>query len=106
MASIANSLKNTLRPHTRLIRFKYGANQSGMTSVFFLLLLEFFGLGSATQAAKETKPTPTGATSSPKATGKSTTVEFADLPKKYRRRPLTQDEIDLVTVNSIVFFIS
>jgi len=33
-----------------------------------------------------------------KSTQKSATLEFSQVPKKYRRRPLTQDEIDLVTV--------
>jgi hypothetical protein len=33
-----------------------------------------------------------------KSIQKSASLEFFQTPKKYRRRPLTQDEIDLVTV--------
>ena len=31
----------------------------------------------------------------------STTLEFSQTPQKYRRQPLTQDEIDLVTVRNL-----
>lgn len=40
----------------------------------------------------------------PKPTKKGAALEFNQTPKKYRRRPLTQDEIDLVTVSLPIFF--
>ncbi len=75
-----------------MIRFKYGANQSG----------------SAIHASKESKSDSSsaktiGATSQSKPGQKSAPLEFSQTPKKYRRRQLTQDEIDLVTVNQNLF---
>ncbi len=40
-----------------------------------------------------------------KSIQKSASLEFFQTPKKYRRRPLTQDEIDLVTVRICSIFI-
>jgi hypothetical protein len=84
MATIANNIQKILRHHIPLIRFKYGANQSD----------------SAVHASneKKTDSKPTGATSSTKPIQKSVSLEFSQTPKKYRRRPLNQEEIDLVTI--------
>lgn len=40
---------------------------------------------------------------SSKTVKNSVAVDFSEMPAKYRRRPLTQDEIDLVTVSDISF---
>ena len=60
---------------------------------------------SATHGSKGSKNDSklTGATSASKSGQKTPTLEFSQTPKKYRRRPLTQDEIDLVTVTNISF---
>ncbi|CAF3561190.1 unnamed protein product [Rotaria sordida] len=76
-----------IRHHVPLIRFKYGANQ----------------FGSVTRASTENKSDShvsqtIGASSQPKVGQKSAALEFSQTPKKYRRRPLTQDEIDLIAV--------
>lgn len=47
-----------------------------------------------------------GATSESKVSQRAATLEFSQIPKKYRRRPLTQEEIDLVSVCIIFFFLS
>jgi len=84
-----------------LIRFKYGANQSGWILIFFFNNQRIIIVDSAVHASNENKSEskPTGATSSTKPGQKSVSLEFSQTPKKYRRRPLTQDEIDLFTVN-------
>ena len=43
-------------------------------------------------------------TKSQKSTS-SKSLEFFEIPTKYRRRPLTQDEIDLITVRNFDFTI-
>ncbi len=48
--------------------------------------------------ASENLETSPSTTNQLKSTKTSTSLEFSQTPKKYRRRPLTQDEIDLVTV--------
>ena len=50
--------------------------------------------------ADKSVATPSSAKSS-KTVRNSITLDFAQLPKKYRRRPLTQDEIDLVAVSAL-----
>ncbi len=44
-----------------------------------------------------------GASSQSKVSQKSASFEFSQTPNKYRRRPLTQDEIDLVAVNKTFY---
>jgi hypothetical protein len=66
-------------------------------------------IDSAVHGSNENKSntTSTGATSSSSTTKpgqKGASLEFSQTPKKYRRRPLTQDEIDLVTVNSSLIY--
>ena len=61
-----------------MIRFKYGPNRSG-------------------SAAHETS-TATSASGQPAEAKTASTLEFFETPTRYRRRPLTQEEIDLVTV--------
>jgi hypothetical protein len=90
MASMASKI---LRHHVRLIRFKYGANQSGMTDAST----------GGTSDSNTAKSIGASSSSSSKAGQKSAPLEFSQTPKKYRRRPLTQDEIDLVTVNKYIF---
>ncbi|CAF1376624.1 unnamed protein product [Rotaria magnacalcarata] len=88
MASVANNIQKIVRHHIPLIRFKYGMNQSGATS---------HGLQESKTNVTVTRSA--GAPSQSKTTGhKSDPLEFSQTPKKYRRRPLTQDEIDLVAV--------
>jgi len=84
MTNMASNIQKVLRYHVPLIRFKYGANQSD----------------SAVRAPKESKSDakPTGA----KTGQKSAPFEFSQIPNKYRRRPLTQDEIDLVTIGGSI----
>lgn len=67
-------------------------------------------IGSAIHASKEstsgssTSKT-SGASSPSKSDHNSDSLEFSQIPKKYRRRPLTQDEIDLVAVSIFFSFI-
>ncbi len=58
-------------------------------------------IGTAVHASRESQSEskPAVAPIQSKAGQKSASLEFSQTPKKYRRRPLTQDEIDLVTVN-------
>ncbi|CAF4553690.1 unnamed protein product [Rotaria socialis] len=92
MASIANNIQKIVRHHIPLIRFKYGMNQSGATS---------HGLQESKTNVNVTHSI--GAPSRSKTGHKSDPLEFSETPKKYRRRPLTQDEIDLVAVNKYLF---
>ncbi|CAF0935601.1 unnamed protein product [Didymodactylos carnosus] len=86
MASVASTnLQKILRHHVPLIKFKFGSNGTGSIA------------HSKTINENESK-SPSGTSINMwKITEKSPTVEFTELPKRYRRRPLTQDEIDLVT---------
>ncbi|CAF2540440.1 unnamed protein product [Rotaria sp. Silwood2] len=87
MASMVSNIQKIIRHHVPLIRFKYGANQSG----------------SVNHASTESKSDSSmaqaiGASSQSKAGQKSASLEFSQTPKKYRRHPLTQDEIDLIAI--------
>jgi hypothetical protein len=95
-----------------MIRFRYGLNQAGAnsSSKLFLFsiknksLINVYSIAHALSGSKNGSDLSKNiAASSPstnqsKSTKKSTPLEFSQTPKKYRRRPLTQDEIDLVTV--------
>ena len=37
-----------------------------------------------------------------KSVQNSVTLDFSEVPKRYRRRPLTEEEIDLVAVRSLL----
>jgi len=66
----------------------------------FINIFRIIKIDSAIHVSKESSTAKTvGATSQSKTGQKSAPLEFSQTPKKYRRRPLTQDEIDLVTVN-------
>ncbi|CAF0831241.1 unnamed protein product [Adineta steineri] len=89
MAGVANNIQKILRHHVPMIRFKYGVNHSDSTN----------------HAPKENKSESntaktSGATTSSqsKISQKSGSLEFSQIPNKYRRRQLTQEEIDLVTI--------
>ncbi|CAF0789161.1 unnamed protein product [Adineta ricciae] len=92
MASMASNLQKILRQHIPMIQFRYGANRSG----------------SATHATKENVKDSSsvvnkaGATSPTKTVQQAGTFEFVQTPAKYRRRSLTQEEIDLVAIGGSV----
>ncbi|UJR10074.1 hypothetical protein I4U23_014296 [Adineta vaga] len=74
-----------------MIQFRYGANRSG----------------SATHALKEHKSDSNtvksvGAISQTKAVEHTDTFEFSETPTKYRRRQLTQEEIDLIAIGGSI----
>ena len=93
-----------------MIQFRYGANRSGRNSAFETKneCMRMYYIGSVTHATKEnTKASSsvvnkTGATSQAKAVQQAGTFEFAQTPAKYRRRSLTQEEIDLVAVSFLL----
>lgn len=76
MATISNQMQKIVRHYVPMIRFKYGANRTD---------------ASTTQKSHETKQKE-----------KSETLEFFETPMRFRRRPLTQEEIDLVTIGGRV----
>ncbi|UJR35988.1 hypothetical protein I4U23_028728 [Adineta vaga] len=92
MASMINHLQKALRHHAPMIHFRYGVNHTDTHST--------------DQTSNQSKnATPSSSSSSSSSTNNQSkkiqtpaTLEFSQTPNKYRRRPLTQDEIDLVTV--------
>jgi len=95
-----------------MIRFRYGLNQAGANSSSKVCFSHkknklSINCSSIAHASSESKnesnlskniDTSSSTTNQSKSTQKSAPLEFSQTPKKYRRRPLTQDEIDLVTV--------
>ncbi|CAF0831589.1 unnamed protein product [Adineta ricciae] len=86
MASMINHLQKALRHHAPVIRFRYGANHTDPHS-------------SSHHESENVSASPTSTNNNQfKSSGISTTLEFSQTPQKYRRQPLTQDEIDLVNI--------
>ncbi|CAF3543873.1 unnamed protein product [Adineta steineri] len=91
MANMINNLQKALRHHIPMIQFRYGLNQTSSNSSTHSLT----GMKNESKTIDKTSSTPNQLKSNQKST---TTFEFLQIPKKYRRRPLTQAEIDLVAI--------
>ncbi|CAF0831701.1 unnamed protein product [Adineta ricciae] len=89
MASMINHLQKALRHHAPAIHFRYGANHADAHS-------------SSHHEPENVPASPTSTNNNQsKSSEISTTLEFSQTPQKYRRQPLTQDEIDLVTIGGL-----
>ncbi|CAF3002641.1 unnamed protein product [Rotaria socialis] len=96
MSTMIAHVQKALRHHAPMIRFRYGLNQAGTNSS---------NQKSATHKHEvhinKNTAAPVPATNQLKAAHKSTSFAFLETPTKYRRRALTQDEIDLIAIGGL-----
>lgn len=104
-------LKKILRPqHFSLIRLQCGFNSSpwissGKNLLFVISILKMFSIASTSNEIKTDSNTVQSLEKSSswesntmQSNSIDDTIDFFQTPKKYRRRPITQDEIDLLAV--------
>lgn len=85
MATLVQHIQKALGHRVPLIKFKYGGNRM------------------ATQVLHEANPNKNTQTSAKAVKSQpGSSLEFWETPLKYRRRPLTQAEIDLVSFGGTI----
>ncbi|XP_060073228.1 alpha-ketoglutarate dehydrogenase component 4-like [Ylistrum balloti] len=87
MAAPARTLINAVRPHIPSIKFRYGASNGG-TVLADALLKPREATSSSTAAAPDSKLVG--------STLKGSGIEYIELPSRYHRKPLTQEEMEYI----------
>ncbi|XP_069136815.1 alpha-ketoglutarate dehydrogenase component 4-like [Argopecten irradians] len=86
MAAPARTLISAVRPHIPSIKFRYGATT---------------GIADALIQPKETTIVTPPSTAVPSgkpigSTARGSGIEFKDLPSRYQRKPMTEEEMDFI----------